>query len=149
MGRFLYLLLIFSFVIASCDNKQKAVLTTSENAIPLELRPSPEKKPTMDFDQPVVYLGKITEGDSISYTFHFKNKGNLPLKIISVNASCGCTTPKWSQDLIQPGKKGFIKVKFNSAGKEGKVQKTVTAYCNTIPADNTVAFKVEVIPNKK
>jgi hypothetical protein len=72
----------------------------------------------------------------------------MPLKIISVNASCGCTTPKWSQELIQPGKKGFIKVTFNSAGKEGKVQKTITAYCNTIPADNTVGFKIEVIPTK-
>ncbi len=129
----------------ACTNKQKEARNSTEESIPMELRPSIEKHPVMKFDQPMVYLGKITEGDSISYTFHFKNEGNMPLKIMSVNASCGCTTPKWSQDLIQPGKKGFIKVTFNSAGKEGKVQKTVTAYCNTIPADNTVAFKIEVI----
>jgi hypothetical protein len=145
MRVFLSLLLI-SGLFLSCENKQKKeALSASESAIPLDLRPSAEKHPIMEFDQPVVYLGRVTQGDSARYTFHFKNKGNMPLKIMSVNASCGCTTPKWSQDLIQPGKKGFIKVTFNSAGKEGKVQKTVTAYCNTIPADNTVAFKIEII----
>ena len=131
--RVFLLLFLISSLFLSCENKQKQeALNASESAIPLDLRPSAEKHPIMEFD-------------SARYTFHFKNKGNMPLKIMSVNASCGCTTPKWSQDLIQPGKKGFIKVTFNSAGKEGKVQKTITAYCNTIPADNTVAFKIEVI----
>lgn len=148
MIRFFLLFISLFFLTISCKNKQKENLNASENTIPMDVRPSPEKKPKMVFDQPAVYLGRIFEGDSISYTFHFKNKGNLPLKIISVNASCGCTTPKWSQELVQPGKKGFIKVMFNSKGKEGKVQKTVTAYCNTLPADNTIAFKIEVLPNK-
>lgn len=148
MIRFFLLFISLFFLTISCKNKQKENLNASENTIRMDLRPSPEKKPKMVFDQPAVYLGRISEGDSISYTFHFKNKGNLPLKIISVNASCGCTTPKWSQELVQPGKKGFIKVMFNSKGKEGKVQKTVTAYCNTLPADNTIAFKIEVLPNK-
>ena len=144
--RVFLLLFLISSLFLSCENKQKQeALNASESAIPLDLRPSAEKHPIMEFDQPVVYLGRVTQGDSARYTIHFKNKGNMPLKIMSVNASCGCTTPKWSQDLIQPGKKGFIKVTFNSAGKEGKVQKTITAYCNTIPADNTVAFKIEVI----
>lgn len=128
----------------SCTNKQKEARNSTEESVPMELRPSVEKHPVMKFDQPVVYLGKITEGDSISYTFHFKNEGNMPLKILTVNASCGCTTPKWSKELVQPGKKGFIKVSFDSKGKEGKVQKTVTAYANTMPSDNMVAFKVEI-----
>ena len=124
--RVFLLLFLISSLFLSCENKQKQeALNASESAIPLDLRPSAEKHPIMEFDQPVVYLGRVTQGDSARYTFHFKNKGNMPLKIMSVNASCGCTTPKWSQDLIQPGKKGFIKVTFNSAGKEGKVQKTI------------------------
>jgi hypothetical protein len=51
--------------------------------------------------------------------------------------------------LIQPEKKGFIKVTFDSKGKEGKLQKTVTVYANTLPADNQIAFKIEVLPNTK
>jgi len=133
----------------ACVNKQKDAASSSESTIPLELRPSPEKQAKMVFDQPLVYLGRIKEGEQISYTFHFKNKGNMPLQILSVNASCGCTTPKWSKELVQPGKKGFIKVTFDSKGKEGKLQKTVTVYANTLPADNQVAFKIEVLPNTK
>ena len=148
MRGYLFLIISFFFLASSCENKQKESLNASENAIPMDLRPSPEKRPKMVFEQPSVYLGKITEGDSITYTFNFKNKGNLPLKILSVNASCGCTTPKWSTDIIQPGEKGFIRVKFDSKGKEGKLQKTITAYCNTLPAENRMAFKVEVLPKK-
>jgi hypothetical protein len=148
MNRFsLYLCL--GILLGGCTNKQKETRSDAENAIPLELRPTEDKQAKMVFDQPLVYLGRIKEGDSISYTFHFRNKGNQPLLISSVNASCGCTTPKWSKNLVQPGKKGFIKVTFDSHGKEGKVQKTVTAYANTLPADNMVAFKVEIIPQKK
>jgi hypothetical protein len=131
----------------SCVNKQKEALSSSENAIPLALRPSPEKQAKLVFDLPLVYLGRIKAGEQISYTYHFKNKGNMPLQILSVNASCGCTTPKWSKELVQPGKKGFIKVTFDSKGKEGKLQKTITAYANTLPSDNQVAFKIEVLPN--
>lgn len=138
-----------AFLFLACVNKQKEALSTSENTIPLELRPSLDKQAKLVFDQPLIYLGRIQEGEQISYTYHFKNKGNMPLQILSVNASCGCTTPKWSKELIQPEKKGFIKVTFDSKGKEGKLQKTVTVYANTLPADNQIAFKIEVLPNTK
>lgn len=89
-----FFLLILSTFLVSCENKQKEALSATETAIPTELQPTIDKKPIMVFDQPAVYLGRIKEGDSLFYTFHFKNKGNLALKIISVNASCGCTTTK-------------------------------------------------------
>jgi len=132
----------------SCTNQQKEANNATENAIPAALKPSAEKQPILKEDKPYVSLGRITEGDSFFHTFNFKNTGNLPLKIISVNASCGCTTPKWTTEIIQPGKKGFIRVKFDSKGKEGKLQKSITAYCNTLPAENRMAFKVEVLPKK-
>lgn len=137
---------IFCLGLLACENKQKAALSSTETAIPTDLQPTLEKKPIMVFDQPAVYLGRIKQGDSLTYTFHFKNKGNLPLKIISVNASCGCTTTKWSKEIVQPGKKGFIRVKFDSNGRVGKNSKTVTAYCNTMPMDNQVSFKIDVLP---
>jgi hypothetical protein len=134
--------------ILSCTNQQKEANNATENAIPAGLKPSAEKQPILKVDKPYVSLGRITEGDSVFHTFNFKNTGNLPLKIISVNASCGCTTPKWTTEIIQPGKRGFIRVKFDSKGKEGKLQKSITAYCNTLPAENRMAFKVEVLPKK-
>lgn len=144
-----FILLFFCLVqLLSCTNQQKEANNATENAIPAALKPSSEKHPILQVDKPYVSLGKLVEGDSVFHTFNFKNTGNLPLKIISVNASCGCTTPKWSNDLIHPGKRGFIRVKFDSKGKEGKLQKTITAYCNTLPAENRMSFKVEILPKQ-
>jgi hypothetical protein len=80
--------------------------------------------------------------------FSFRNISNKPIWISKVETSCGCTTPEWSTELIQPGKKGYIRVKFDSKGKEGKLKKSITAYCNTLPAENRMGFKVEVLPKK-
>ena len=143
-----YFLFFCLIGIVSCTNQQKEANNATENAIPAALKPSAEKHPILKVDKPYVSLGRIAEGDSVFHTFNFKNTGNLPLKIISVNASCGCTTPKWTTAIIQPGKRGFIRVKFDSKGKEGKLQKSITAYCNTLPAENRMAFKVEVLPKK-
>ncbi|MFC0184234.1 Protein of unknown function [Pseudarcicella hirudinis] len=131
-------------VLFACDNKQKEG-HKDENELAEELRPTADKFPVMKFDRSVVDFGKITEGDTVFHTFKFTNTGNIPLVLSAVNASCGCTTPEWTNEPVEPGKSGYIKVKFNSKYKEGKLQKTVTAYANTLPPDNTVSFKVEVL----
>jgi hypothetical protein len=143
-----FLLFVTASIFFACENKQKEALSSTETAIPAELQPTLEKKPLMVFDQKNAYLGRIKEGDSLFHTFHFRNRGNLPLKIISVNVSCGCTSTKWTKEIIEPGEKGFIKIKFNSMGRIGRNSKTITAYCNTMPMDNQVSFKVDVLPNK-
>ncbi len=138
-------LLTVSFFFISCENNQKNQLSSTEKAIPVELRPSAEKQPKLSFKISKVYFGNIYEGDTLRYTYHFTNTGNLPLKIINVNASCGCTTPEWSKELVQPGEKGFVKIKFDSQGRTGLNSKTVTIYANTLPIDNQVSFRVNVM----
>ena len=111
-----------------CTNKQKKTMNDAESNIPVALRPSLEKQPKMVFDQPLVYLGRITEGDSIDYTFHFRNKGNLPLQITSVNASCGCTTPKFQANaVIAPGQKTTVTLGFNGSAM-GNFTKNATIF---------------------
>lgn len=138
-------LLTVSFFFISCENNQKNQLSSTEKAIPVALRPTAEKQPKLSFKISKVYFGNIYEGDTLRYTYHFTNTGNLPLKIINVNASCGCTTPEWSKELVQPGEKGFVKIKFDSQGRTGLNSKTVTIYANTLPIDNQVSFRVNVM----
>lgn len=138
-------LLTVSFFFISCENNQKNQLSSTEKAIPVALRPTAEKQPKLSFKISKVYFGNIYEGDTLRYTYHFTNSGNLPLKIINVNASCGCTTPEWSKELVQPGEKGFVKIKFDSQGRTGLNSKTVTIYANTLPIDNQVSFRVNVM----
>ena len=148
MRGYLFLIISFFFLVSSCKNKQKEHLNAPENALPIDLRPSLEKKPKMVFEQPIVYLGRITEGDSISYTFHFKNKGNLPLKILSVNASCGCTTPKWPREALEPGKSAIITAEYNSQGRPGTFTKSIFVKSNGGDLTLTISGNVVKEPEK-
>ncbi len=131
----------------ACENKQKSDNLSKAEAL-AALQPTGDKFPVMQADSQSVDLGTITEGDTIIHVYKFKNTGNMPLILSSVSASCGCTTPSYSDKPVQPGEQGFIQVKFNSKGKEGKLSKTVTAIANTVPAENTFAFKIEVLKKK-
>lgn len=75
-------------------------------------------------------FGKIPQGRPAVYIFEIVNNGKDPLKLDNVQASCGCTTPEWSRDAIEPGAAAQIKVGYN-AYAEGPFTKTVTVVYNT------------------
>lgn len=75
-------------------------------------------------------FGSIKQGESVSYEFSFTNVGKDPLIISEAHASCGCTVPLWSKEPIKKGEKGTIKATFNSTGKVGMQDKTITITSN-------------------
>jgi len=75
-------------------------------------------------------FGKIPQGRPATTTFEIVNTGTTPLKLDNVQASCGCTTPVWSRDPIEPGATAKIVVGYNAYG-EGSFTKTVTVVYNT------------------
>ncbi|HZE82816.1 MAG TPA: DUF1573 domain-containing protein [Puia sp.] len=75
-------------------------------------------------------FGKIPQGRPAIYIFEIVNTGTTALKLDNVQASCGCTTPEWSRDAIEPGAVAKIKVGYN-AYAEGPFTKTVTIIYNT------------------
>lgn len=79
-------------------------------------------------------FGEITEGALVKHNFKFKNTGKTPLIITDVQTTCGCTVPSWNKNPIQPNEVDEINVEFNSAGKEGKMDKPITIIANTFPA---------------
>jgi len=91
-------------------------------------------------------FGQITEGDTVEYLYKFVNKGELPLMINNITASCGCTTPDWPREPVAPGQESAVRVRFNSRGKQGEQRKSVSIYANTEPAMTNVEFKVLVNP---
>lgn len=86
--------------------------------------------PVISFKDKLHDFGVINRGDTVEYTFRFENIGTAPLKILSARGSCGCTVPKYSREEIAPGDKGEVFVRFNSAGKSGMQNKTVTLVTN-------------------
>jgi hypothetical protein len=91
-------------------------------------------------------FGKIREGEKVTYRFKFKNTGTVPLKITDVKTSCGCTASDYTRSPVPPGGDGFVEVVFDSQGRTGTQQKTVTVSANTIPPAHVLRFKGEVIP---
>lgn len=102
----------------------------------------------IQFENEGFNYNKVETGAVVTHTFKFKNTGTEPLKLTRVKASCGCTTPKWSQEAVQPGAEGFIDVSFNTAGKVGAQTKTITVTGN-FPGNNKVLrITGEVLPKE-
>ena len=66
----------------------------------------------------------------VYYSFDITNNGKTPLKLDNVTATCGCTTPEWSQEPMAPGATAKIKVGYNAAA-EGPFEKFITVTYNT------------------
>lgn len=93
-------------------------------------------------------FGRITEGESVTFNFRFKNVGTKPLVITGTGASCGCTVPEKPEKPILPGETGFIKVVFNSKGKMGHNEKNITVVANTDPSFPLLLLRGEVTEAK-
>jgi hypothetical protein len=72
-------------------------------------------------------FGSVKEdGGAVIHEFVFTNTSTRPIKILTVQASCGCTTPDWSKETVAPGKTGFVQASYNPKGRPGYFNKTLT-----------------------
>lgn len=129
----------------SCEEKKEgeAALTQA----PPALAPEPLKQTTIAFKESEHEFGDVKEGDFAKYEFVFTNTGTEPLYVRDAKASCGCTTPEWTKDTIAPGAEGKILVQFNSQGRPGDFNKSVTVLANTDPEATVITIKGHVIPS--
>lgn len=105
--------------------------------------------PRFEFVEKVKEFGQITQGEIVTTTFQFRNVGKSDLIISSAQGSCGCTVPKWPEEPIKPGGKAEIEVTFDSNGKFGMQNKTITLVANTSPNTMVIALKGEVLAPEK
>lgn len=85
------------------------------------------QKANFKFDTEKHNFGTIEEnGGPATHKFEFTNMGTEPIKINKVKASCGCTTPSWSREIVAPGEKGHVTAKYNPKNRPGKFNKTLT-----------------------
>ncbi len=104
---------------------------------------------TISFDRTTWDYGKIKPGSDGHRYFTVKNTGDKPLIISKVQASCGCTTPEWSQDPIMPGQTSKIKVGYNTNLVDPNgFQKLIEVYSNDPANSRSVIYiKGAVDPN--
>ena len=103
------------------------------------------KQTSIEFPNEVYEFGEISQGEKVEHSFTFKNTGDNPLLITEAKGSCGCTVPQWPKEPIAPGQEGTIDVVFDSNGKQGKQNVTVTVVANTVPNVSILALKGDVL----
>jgi hypothetical protein len=101
-------------------------------------------KTTMEVPETKHIFGKMKDGDKARHTWKIKNTGTNPLMIANVQTSCGCTAPFFDKEPILPGSEGEVTLEFNSAGKEGHVQKNALIIANTDDSPFSIGFEAEV-----
>jgi len=121
--------------VATTDRK------TEPKTAPKAVKKKVKKRAKIKFDELVHKYGTITTGDKVSHQFKFKNTGNAPLVIKSVDVSCGCTFPSYPFLPIEPGEEGAIDVTFDSTNKVGRQKPTVTVVTNGRP--RTIKLNLE------
>lgn len=97
--------------------------------------------PEFKFEAEEYNFGTIKQGDIVNYDFVFTNNGKKPLIITEAHGSCGCTVPQFPKDPIKKGEKAVVKVTFNSAGKMGMQDKTITLTSNAQTATKVLHIK--------
>lgn len=141
------LIVLLTFLIVSCTRTKddgtigSDVVTNTASANGQTTSDLPEIK----FEEEVYDFGKMTQGETVSHAFYFKNTGNKNLIISGASGSCGCTVPSWPKEPIKAGGTEKINVVFNSEGKSGYQEKTVTIVTNCEPATKVIRIKAEII----
>ena len=134
IGSFLFL--------GACKKKEKAntemqnssISSSASIGIPEQeerVIPADGKYPVMTFEKTEHDFGTIAAESKVNYSFQFKNTGEADLIITRAVGSCGCTIPEYPKTPIKVGESAKIDVSFNSAGKHGNQQKSITIYTNS------------------
>jgi len=94
-------------------------------------------------------FGKVSEGENLSYTFIFNNKGTSDLIISSATTTCGCTVPKYDKKPIAPGANGNMEVVFDTSGRSGMQTKIITVKSNASVPVVLIKITAEVVTTDK
>ncbi len=107
------------------------------NAQDVEKKDVPANGAKIRFTEMEHQYGTIMKGGNGDCEFEFWNDGNEPLILQNVKASCGCTTPSYTQKPVMPGQSGTIKVHYNT-NNVGGFSKTITVTSNAVDNPRTV-----------
>lgn len=141
------LIITTMLMLASCNGgeEKEGVNTDLINNTASAGKKSNSKLPEMTFTSAEHDFGRITQGERVRHEFEFENTGSSNLLITDARGSCGCTVPEWPKQPLKPGEKGVIKVEFNSEGKAGYQEKTITVATNCEPATRVLRIKADIV----
>lgn len=145
--RHLWTILLLCAVLTACggaSNSEDMGVDLINNPSSADGYDNEAKMPKMTFDQELHDFGRLSAGEHISYSFHFRNTGEADLVISGCSATCGCTVASYPKERITPGGDGYITITFNSSGKAGHQYQEVTVMSNAQPARSILKITAQV-----
>ncbi|MBU3009987.1 DUF1573 domain-containing protein [Polaribacter vadi] len=128
----LLLLLVLALTISSCSFRKPDI----ENV----------RKTKMEIENPDRHYYPILRGSELSAEYKFYNRGNEPLIIYDVQASCGCIEIDFPSTSIGKDDFGYITLDYDSAKNIGYVEFYVTIVANTEKdVFTTIKFDLNVV----
>ncbi len=95
-------------------------------------------------------LGKVKMGDTIAFSFKFKNKGDNLLIINNIESSCSCTSIDMANKIIPKNDSGTINAVFDTRKSiTGFVRKSIEITSNTVPHKKRLIYFMEITGHKK
>jgi len=136
-------------ILASCSGDKNRIPASVVNVPNSAEGVATTGLPQFQFTQTEHDFGKVIQGERVTYAFKFKNTGDADLLIANISSTCGCTATEFPRTPVKPGEENHIKVTFDSAGKEGFQQKSITIAANTQPSNTVLSIKAMVfLPEK-
>ncbi|OBY61678.1 hypothetical protein LPB301_16625 [Polaribacter reichenbachii] len=128
----LVLLFILTITISACDFRKPDIANV--------------RKTKMEIENPDRHYYPILRGSELSAEYKFYNRGNEPLIIYDVQASCGCIEIDFPSTSIGKDDFGFITLDYDSAKNIGYVEFYITIVANTEKdIFTTIKFDLNVV----
>ncbi len=137
----LFFIVVTSVIIMSCGNESSSSSANDATRI----GNTSKQTTSIQWIDSAKNFGRINEGQKLAVSFRFKNTGDKPLVIQSVQPSCGCTVADYPKEPISPGSEGEITGEFDSHGREGLQHKELTVLANTRVPEHKIYFEVNVV----
>lgn len=145
------LIIVFGITILGCNNdtnkKLDADIVSNSKSATGEMKVY--EAPKMTFKKIEHDFGKVIQGEYVRYSYKYTNTGKSDLLISKVSTSCGCTVPTYSKSPIAPGESSLIEVIFDTRGRKGIQNKTITVLANTLPNKTVLRLKANVVQPEK
>lgn len=107
------------------------------------------QKTTIQIEDNYRHYYPILQGEHLEMFFTVNNLGSKMFILSDLQTSCGClVVDKSAIEMIPPGKKGILSVRFDSGKNVGFVEHFITLYGNLSDGDmKEIVFDINVVPN--
>ena len=97
----------------------------------------------LKWEQSTIEVKAAKGQQKIEVEFNFTNISSAPVKIQSVQTSCGCTTAQMPKKEYQPDESGALTVIFAPEGRKGLQKKSIVVRSGSAQPD-VLTLKVEI-----